>query len=40
MGVGGYHKNVMRFQPPLSIDRDQLERAVDGLRTALEEETA
>ena len=40
MGVGGYHKNVMRFQPPLSIDREQLERAVDGLRTALEEETA
>jgi 4-aminobutyrate aminotransferase len=40
MGVGGYHKNVMRFQPPLSIGRDQLQRAVDGLRTALEEETA
>ena len=40
MGVGGYHKNVMRFQPPLSIGREQLQRAVDGLRTALEEETA
>ena len=40
MGVGGYHKNVMRFQPPLTIDRDQLQRAVEGLRTALREETA
>ncbi|WP_408957795.1 aspartate aminotransferase family protein [Natrinema sp. 74] len=36
MGVGGYYKNVMRFQPPLTISRDQLERAVDGLRTALD----
>jgi 4-aminobutyrate aminotransferase len=40
MGVGGYHKNVMRFQPPLTIERDQLQRAVEGLRTALQEETA
>ncbi len=40
MGVGGYHKNVMRFQPPLTIERDQLQRAVSGLRTALQEETA
>ncbi len=40
MGVGGYHKNVMRFQPPLTIERDQLRRAVSGLRTALEEVTA
>ena len=40
MGVGGYHKNVMRFQPPLTISRDQLQRAVEGLRTALQEETA
>jgi 4-aminobutyrate aminotransferase len=39
MGVGGYHKNVMRFQPPLTISRAQLERAVEGLRTALEAET-
>lgn len=36
MGVGGYYKNVMRFQPPLSITRDQLEYAVDELRVALE----
>jgi len=40
MGVGGYHKNVMRFQPPLTIERDQLQRVVEGLRTALQEETA
>lgn len=40
MGVGGYHKNVMRFQPPLTINREQLQRAVSGLRTAIQEETA
>jgi 4-aminobutyrate aminotransferase-like enzyme len=39
MGVGGFHGNVMRFQPPLSITRSQLERAVDGLTTALDAET-
>ncbi|SEV80572.1 aspartate aminotransferase family protein [Natrinema salifodinae] len=36
MGVGGYYKNVMRFQPPLTISRDQLATAVDELRAALE----
>ncbi|WP_222918128.1 aspartate aminotransferase family protein [Natrinema sp. SYSU A 869] len=36
MGVGGYYKNVMRFQPPLTISRDQLQYAVDELRAALE----
>ncbi|MFD1599814.1 aspartate aminotransferase family protein [Halobellus rarus] len=36
IGVGGFHKNVMRFQPPLSISREQLERAVEGLQTAIE----
>ncbi len=36
MGVGGYYKNVMRFQPPLTISREQLEYAVDELRAALE----
>jgi 4-aminobutyrate aminotransferase/(S)-3-amino-2-methylpropionate transaminase len=39
MGVGGFHGNVMRFQPPLSITQSQLERAVDGLRAALDAET-
>ncbi len=38
MGVGGYYKNVMRFQPPLTIERAQLERAVDALREAIEAE--
>lgn len=35
IGVGGYHKNVLRFQPPLTIDRDELERAVDALEAGL-----
>lgn len=38
MGVGGFHKNVMRLQPPLSIDQEQLSDAVEGLRRALQEE--
>lgn len=36
IGVGGYYKNVLRFQPPLTIERKQLERAVSELRGALE----
>ncbi|MGM0591617.1 MAG: aspartate aminotransferase family protein [Halobacteriota archaeon] len=36
MGVGGFYKNVMRFQPPLTISREQLETAVEGLRDALD----
>jgi 4-aminobutyrate aminotransferase/(S)-3-amino-2-methylpropionate transaminase len=39
MGVGGFYKNVMRIQPPLSISRKQLERAIDGLQTAIENES-
>jgi len=39
MGVGGFHKNVLRFQPPLTITRDQLDRTVEGLRTAIEAHT-
>lgn len=38
MGVGGFHKNVLRFQPPLSISRDQLERTVDALEAVLDAE--
>ncbi|MBV0902812.1 aspartate aminotransferase family protein [Haloarcula salina] len=38
MGVGGYYKNVIRFQPPLTIDRSQLRRAVDGLEDAIRAE--
>lgn len=37
IGVGGYHKNVLRIQPPLTIERSALERAVDALEEALEE---
>jgi 4-aminobutyrate aminotransferase-like enzyme len=36
IGVGGFHKNVMRFQPPLTISRNQLERAVEALGAAIE----
>lgn len=39
MGVGGYYKNVMRFQPPLTITTDQLYRAVEEFRAALVEVT-
>lgn len=39
MGVGGFYKNVMRIQPPLTITQDQLVTAVTELRTALEAET-
>jgi len=39
MGVGGYYKNVIRFQPPLSIERSQLKRGVEALHTALEDVT-
>ena len=35
IGVGGYHKNVLRFQPPLTIDRSELERGVDALESGL-----
>ena len=37
IGVGGYYRNVMRFQPPLTIGRDQLQRAADALEVAIEE---
>lgn len=35
IGVGGFHKNVMRFQPPLTITREELARAVDALESGL-----
>lgn len=40
MGVGGFYKNVMRVQPPLTITREQLERAVGALEEALSAEVA
>ncbi|MFB6125531.1 MAG: aspartate aminotransferase family protein [Halanaeroarchaeum sp.] len=36
VGTGGYYKNVVRFQPPLTIARDELERAVDALESGIE----
>jgi 4-aminobutyrate aminotransferase-like enzyme len=36
IGVGGFHKNVMRFQPPLTISQDQLQEAIEALRNALD----
>ncbi len=36
IGVGGYHKNVIRFQPPLTITREELERAVTALEDGLQ----
>jgi len=36
MGVGGFYKNVLRFQPPLTISRAQLRTAVGALDAALE----
>lgn len=35
-GVGGYYKNVVRFQPPLTITRENLKRAVDALSDGIE----
>lgn len=35
IGVGGFYSNVFRIQPPLSISRDQLKRAVDAIETAI-----
>lgn len=36
VGVGGVQGNVLRFQPPLIINEDELVRAVDALANALE----
>lgn len=38
IGVGGFHSNVLRVQPPLSIGRDDLELAVEAMRDALSAE--
>jgi 4-aminobutyrate aminotransferase / (S)-3-amino-2-methylpropionate transaminase / 5-aminovalerate transaminase len=37
VGVGGVHGNVIRFQPPLVIAREQIDRAVDAFAQALQE---
>ncbi|RLM89371.1 aspartate aminotransferase family protein [Halobellus sp. Atlit-38R] len=40
IGTGGFYKNVLRFQPPLTISRDQLVRTVDAIEDAIVEHTA
>ena len=35
VGVGGFHGNVVRIQPPLVIDQDQLGLVVEVLDEAL-----
>ncbi|SEP11123.1 4-aminobutyrate aminotransferase [Halogranum amylolyticum] len=40
MGVGGFYGNVMRFQPPLIIGEEELDRAISALEAAITEETA
>jgi 4-aminobutyrate aminotransferase len=35
IGVGGFYKNVLRIQPPLTISRKQLTTAVDAIESTL-----
>jgi 4-aminobutyrate aminotransferase len=37
LGLGGIHANVLRFQPPLVISKQQIDRAIDILGQALRE---
>jgi len=37
VGVGGIYGNVVRFQPPLIITREQIDRAIGAFATALSE---
>ena len=39
IGVGGFYKNILRFQPPLSISRDQLDRTVQTIEEAITSES-
>ena len=39
VGVGGVYGNVVRFQPPLVITRQQIDRAISAFATALSEIT-
>jgi 4-aminobutyrate aminotransferase/(S)-3-amino-2-methylpropionate transaminase len=39
VGVGGVYGNVIRFQPPLIITRQQIERALKAFEVALQEVT-
>src|SRR5713226_8001346 len=37
VGVGGVYGNVIRFQPPLIITRQQIDRAINAFSTALQD---
>jgi 4-aminobutyrate aminotransferase-like enzyme len=37
VGVGGVYGNVVRFQPPLIITKQQIDHALDAFATALKE---
>jgi 4-aminobutyrate aminotransferase/(S)-3-amino-2-methylpropionate transaminase len=37
VGVGGAYGNVIRFQPPLIITRQQIDRALKAFEAALQE---
>ena len=37
VGVGGVYGNVIRFQPPLIITRQQIDQAIDAFAAALQE---
>ncbi len=39
VGVGGIYGNVIRFQPPLIITRQQIDQAIDAFAAALQEVT-
>ena len=36
VGVGGVYGNVIRFQPPLIISQQQIDRAIDAFASALQ----
>jgi len=39
VGVGGVYGNVIRFQPPLVITRQQIDKAIGAFAAALQEVT-
>ncbi|MFC6873133.1 hypothetical protein [Halobellus marinus] len=36
IGVEGSHRNLQRFQPPLTVSRDHLQCTVERLQTTIE----
>jgi len=39
VGVGGIYGNVVRFQPPLIISKEQIDRAINLFAASLQEVT-